>query len=187
MEKLKVSEVIVVEGIHDKQKIESCVIADIIVSSGTHISEDFLTLCETMNKTRGIIVFTDPDGPGEMIRRRIIERVGTCKHASLHVYQSKHKQKVGIEHAPCDVIVEALKACAVFDVERKSISRDAFNAFGLSGRLDSQERRDMLSEHFKFPRSNAKRAHQFLNMLGITEEEVSEVLEGGIGNGDNCK
>ncbi|WP_331836585.1 hypothetical protein [Erysipelothrix piscisicarius] len=46
MNKLKIQEVIVVEGKHDKEKILKCVDADVIMSSGTHMSADFLALCK---------------------------------------------------------------------------------------------------------------------------------------------
>ena len=46
------------------------------------------------NETRGIIVFTDPDSPGEAIRNKIINYVGTCKHASLSTKQSRGGKKL---------------------------------------------------------------------------------------------
>lgn len=177
MNKLKIQEVIVVEGKHDKEKILKCVDADVIMSSGTHMSAEFLTLCKRMNEDRGIIVFTDPDGPGEMIRRRIIETVGSCKHASLHVLQTKKKQKVGIEHADCDDIVEVLSTCSTFALNNESLTLHEFQSLGLSGASDSALRRDLLSEAFRFPKSNAKSCLKYLNMLNTTKADCLMVLK----------
>lgn len=174
MKKLKIEEVIVVEGKHDYERLAQCVEADVIVSNGRNISKDFLELCDRLNKTRGIIVFTDPDGPGEAIRRRIIERVGTCKHASLHTIQAKKKQKVGIEHADTEDIINALKECASFSVKTHSLEYHDFVALGLSGGEGAQDKRDRLSEIFRFPRSNSKTCFKYLNMLGITKEMIEE-------------
>ncbi|AMC92465.1 ribonuclease M5 [Erysipelothrix larvae] len=187
MKKMNIKEVIVVEGKHDKQKVESCVNADIIVSSGLHVSQKFLDLCDALNKERGIIVFTDPDGPGEMIRRKIVERVGTCKHASLHVSQSRKNKKVGIEHASPEMILDALSRVAVFDVNEASLTIQELHELGLSGRIDSQQLRDKLSKAYSIPRMNAKRSLKYLNMLGLTKEDIKQTLESGEALGNNRK
>ncbi|WP_240915968.1 ribonuclease M5 [Erysipelothrix sp. HDW6C] len=177
MKKQKIQEVIVVEGKHDREKLLQCIDADIITSSGTHMSQEFLALCRQFHKERGLIVFTDPDGPGEMIRRRIIEEVGTTKHASLHVLQTKKKQKVGIEHADCEDIVSALQEAATFDVATESLSWHEFVDLGLTGGSNAQMRRDWLSESFKFPKSNAKTTFKYLNMMNKTVADCQAALK----------
>lgn len=176
MNKLNIKEVIVVEGKHDLEKIKSCVNADVIVTSGTHLSKQVLDLCKKLNEKQGIIVFTDPDGPGEQIRNKIIAEVGTCKHASLALKQSRNRSKVGIEHASCKDIIMALETVASFDVALKSLTQAEFFELGLSGRDDSQEKRDILSMYLNIPKTNAKRCFKYLNMLGMSKEEVLEIL-----------
>lgn len=177
MNKRRINEVIVVEGIHDKEKILKCVDADVITSSGTHISKEFLDLCQTFHKTRGLIVFTDPDGPGERIRRKIIETVGTTKHASLNIIQSKKKQKVGIEHADVEDILMALDKAASYDIHTESLSWNEFVDFHLTGGPQSRVLRDQLSEAFHFPRSNAKTTFKYLNMMQIDAKQIQAVLK----------
>lgn len=178
MSKLHIKEVIVVEGKHDLEHLSKFVDADIIYSNGMHISNEFLDLCERLNKKQGIIIFTDPDGPGERIRKKIMARVGECKHASLHVAQSKKKQKVGIEHADKEDIIESLKKSATLGDSLNSLSSAQFIELGLSGGKESKFKRDLLSEAFKFPVSNAKTCLKYLNMLGIDYESCIKVLEG---------
>lgn len=182
---MKIQEIIVVEGKHDASKIKSCVNADVLISNGTHVSKSFLAQCKKLNESRGIIVFTDPDGPGEWIRRKIMEYVGDCEHASLDVQQVKNKGKVGIEHATCQMIRDALKNRSNYIKEQATITRDQFMALGLSGQSDSQEKRDMLSSAFFFPKSNAKTTLKYLNMMGITYKELMKYLEVNYGN--NCE
>ncbi|WP_159635016.1 ribonuclease M5 [Erysipelothrix anatis] len=177
MKKQRIKEVIVVEGKHDREKILKCIDADIITSSGTHMSQEFLELCKKMHAYRGLIVFTDPDGPGEMIRRRIIETVGTTKHASLHVLQTKKKQKVGIEHADCEDILEALTKAATFDIYNESMTWGEFIDCGLSGLPDSQLKRETLSEALHFPKSNAKTTFKYLNMMNIDVATCRTILK----------
>lgn len=175
--KMKISEVIVVEGIHDQEKLLKYIDADIILSHGKSMGKDFLDLCKTMNEKRGLIVFTDPDGPGEMIRTQIIQAVGTCKHASLHTLQSKKKGKVGIEHATKEDILEALRNYQSYDVKNHSLDWNDFVDLGLTGHKESQKRRDILSESYYFPISNAKRAFKYLNMLDLDKEACLRALE----------
>lgn len=177
MIKPKIKEVIVVEGKHDQEKILKCVDASVIISNGTHCSKEFLEMCKTLQAQRGLIVFTDPDGPGEYIRRKIIEHVGTTKHASLHILQSKKKQKVGIEHADIEDILEALENVGTFDTESQSLSWSEFVELGLTGNPLATIRRDRLSEAFRFPKSNAKTTFKYLNMLGITFDESHNTLK----------
>lgn len=177
MKKPEIKEVIVVEGKHDKERILKVVDADILISNGTHCSKEFLDLCKTFNEQRGLIVFTDPDGPGEYIRRKIIEHVGTTKHASLHVIQTKKKQKVGIEHADLEDIIEALKNVATFDTTSKSLTWTEFIELGLTADDKATLRREALSEALRFPRSNAKTTFKYLNMMGISQSQCIAILK----------
>lgn len=174
--KKKIKEVIVVEGIHDLEKISKYVDADIITSNGKGFDDSFLQLCKQLNETKGIIVFTDPDGPGEYIRRKIIEVVGTCKHASLHIIQSKKKGRVGIEHASKEDIIEALEKVATYDIMQQSLKWNEFVDLGLTGNPQAQLRRDLLSAYYHFPKSNAKTNFKYLNMMGISKAMILEVL-----------
>ena len=64
--------VIVVEGIHDEMKIKSVYPkANVIITNGREISDSTLDMIKKISETNEIIIFTDPDSPGEAIRRRI--------------------------------------------------------------------------------------------------------------------
>ena len=71
MEKLKIEEVIVVEGRDDTAAINRGVEAVTIETHGFGMSENMWKLIDSAYKTKGIIVFTDPDYAGENIRRKI--------------------------------------------------------------------------------------------------------------------
>lgn len=183
---MKIREVIVVEGLHDLQKIQACVDADVIITHGTHLSNETLSQLKVLNETRGIIVFTDPDGPGARIRNRIIESVGNCKHASLSTRQSRHKNKVGIEHASCTDIKESLKEAATYDTMRNSLTWEVYVALGFMGQEDSKAKRDYLSTVFNMPVGNGKRLFKYLNMMGKTEADVIEALKEW-NDGNHCE
>ena len=66
------SSVIVVEGIHDEMRIKEIYpSANVVTTNGREISEATLNFIVELSKTNEIIIFTDPDTPGEKIRERI--------------------------------------------------------------------------------------------------------------------
>lgn len=178
MKKIDINEVIIVEGLHDREKVLQCVNAEVLISNGTHFSADFLRVCADINRIRGIIVFTDPDGPGEWIRKRIMAAAGSCKHASLPVLQSRKSGQVGVEHATCDDIQSALLECTMMTENQVTLSHEDMFSLGLNGQSDSQARRDHLAQYFRFPRSNAKRCRQYLNMMMKNKTDCVIALAG---------
>ena len=79
----KIEEIIVVEGRDDTAAVRRAVDAVTIETHGYGIRGETWEMIETAYKSRGIIVFTDPDTAGEQIRRRILERFPGAKEAFL--------------------------------------------------------------------------------------------------------
>lgn len=94
MEKIK--EVIVVEGKTDTAIIKKLFDAETIETHGLAIDEGTLNLIEATQRTRGVIVLTDPDVPGMKIRQLIIERVPNAKHAFVDKKDAIGEKKLGI-------------------------------------------------------------------------------------------
>jgi ribonuclease M5 len=173
---MKIQEVIIVEGIHDQDAVNKAVEADTLVTHGTHISKELLDFIEQLHKHRGVIIFTDPDTPGDQIRKKIMQRIGGCKHATLSNKQSRHKGKVGIEHASSEDIRDALLKVVSFNQQTKSISWHEFLDLGLTGLSDSKLRREKVCTEFELPYANAKTLFQYLNMCGLTKSEIGGKL-----------
>lgn len=79
--------------------LQSCIDCDTIETNGTHLSVETLRLIEQAAKTRGVIIFTDPDHPGETIRTAINQKIPGCKNAYIEKHKAKTAKKVGVEHA----------------------------------------------------------------------------------------
>ena len=83
MDKMKIREVIVVEGKDDTKRINMAVNADTLETRGSAISDETLEQIEELQEKRGVIVFTDPDFSGEKIRKINQEAVpGTLEKMS---------------------------------------------------------------------------------------------------------
>lgn len=82
-EKMRIEEIIVVEGKDDTKRLQQFVDADTIETNGSALSEDTLEKISHAEQVRGVIIFTDPDFSGEKIRKQITEVVPTAKHAFI--------------------------------------------------------------------------------------------------------
>ncbi len=80
---MKIKEMIVVEGYHDKQAILKVVEANVIITNGSHIKAKTIELIKEAQATSGVIVFTDPDNPGKRLRALLDDKIPGLKHAVL--------------------------------------------------------------------------------------------------------
>ena len=180
----RVKEVIVVEGRYDKNTLSQVVDATILETSGFGIFNDQekRRLLQTLAETRGLIVLTDSDGAGFLIRNHIrgIVDPSRVKHAYIPDVMGKEKRKaapskegkLGVEGMRPEVLLEALRrAGASFDDtparERPpQISKADLYARGLSGREGSAEKRRQLLKSLSLPgRMSADAMLDVLNAL----------------------
>src|SRR5699024_592040 len=107
----KIKEVIVVEGKDDTKQILKAVNADTYETNGSALSAVDIDRLKKLQKTRGLIVFTDPDFNGERIRKMISTAIPGVKHAFIRRDQGvpEFKGSLGVEHATPEVIRGALE------------------------------------------------------------------------------
>ena len=172
MDKMKIREVIVVEGKDDTKRINMAVNADTLETRGSAISDETLEQIEELQEKRGVIVFTDPDFSGEKIRKIIQEAVPGVKHAFLN------RRDAVPEHASPEAIREALRNLYTEepDAEETITRSDLFSA-GLIDGAGAKERRRQLCEYLRIGYVNGKQLQKRLNLFQITQEEFEEALK----------
>lgn len=165
----RIKEVIVVEGRYDKNTLSQVVDAVILETSGFGIFNDRekRSLLRTMAEKRGLIVLTDSDGAGFMIRNHIRGLVDPqlVKHAYIPDVYGKERRKatpsregkLGVEGMRPEILLEALRrAGATFDDQpaeelSQRITKADLYAAGLSGREGSAQRRRELLKRLNLP------------------------------------
>lgn len=195
---VKVKEVIVVEGRYDKNTLSQIVDATILETSGFGVFKDKQQqkLLRRAAENRGLIVFTDSDGAGFVIRNFLKGLIPSkyLKHAYIPDIYGKEKRKaapgkegkLGVEGMKPDVIVEALRrAGATIEGETvessQQITKQDMMELGLSGGKDSGQKRKNLMQKLDFPEHMSTNALlQALNLL-YTREELTELLENSNG------
>ena len=174
---ITIKEVIVVEGKTDVATLSNIVKAEFIITNGFEISEETIELIKRVNETKGIILFLDPDGPGEKIRMKIMNRIPNLKHAFVNPKHAKKGKKIGVAETSKEYILEALENVVTLKEREYSISYLNFYELGLVGNKNTLEKRLKIEEYFRIGHGSAKTCLKRLNMLGITLNELKEVLE----------
>lgn len=182
MDKIKINEVIVVEGRDDTAAVHRAVDAETIETHGFGLSEEMWKRIESADKKKGIIVFTDPDSAGERIRKKVTERFPDAGQAFLPRSQAMKKDNIGVENAKPEDIREALSKahCTVCGQEEKntpSISWEDMLENGLCGGAGSRDRRQALGDFLGIGYGNARAMLNKLNGFNISREEFYGALQ----------
>lgn len=182
--KIKIQEVLVVEGKSDTANLRRFYEVDTYETKGSAITDEDLERIAYLNELRGVIVFTDPDYNGERIRKIIMEAVPTAKHAFLNrgeaVPKSKTKgRSLGVEHASFEDLQKALSGVlgSYDDDNHFDITQSDLMRLGLLMGADSRQRREYLGEQLRIGYTNGKQLLKRLELFGVTLAEVEEVME----------
>ena len=176
---MKIKEIIVVEGRDDTVAILNAVDADTIETNGSAIGKHVIEQIKLAKERRGVIVLTDPDYPGERIRKIISQHVPGCKHAFLPKKEaiSKNGQDLGVENASREAIQNALKDAQQEENDWvEQVSKEELVALGLIAGKNSRIRRERLGELLKIGFTNGKQLYKRLIMFKITEEEFAKAM-----------
>jgi len=194
---VKIKEAIVVEGRYDKNTLSQIVDAPILETAGFGIFKDKkqLALLRRVAEIRGLIVFTDSDGAGFVIRNHIKSAIPGkyLKHAYIPDILGKEKRKaapgkegkLGVEGMTPEIILEALRrAGATIEGEEappiRRITKQDLMALGLSGGPDASAKRLALLKQLNLPEHMSPNAMlQALNLLYSLEEleQVQQRME----------
>lgn len=192
---IKIKEAVIVEGKYDKIKLSGLIDAPIIETNGFRIFKDKekAALLKKLAHSRGIIILTDSDSAGFVIRSHIKGIIGSGRILNAYVPEILGKEKrknqpskenlLGVEGVADEYILNALKRCGATFIDgqsgetKKQITKtDLYNA-GLSGRENSAQLRQRLLERLDLPKYiTAKALPEILNCL-LTPEEFESIVK----------
>lgn len=191
---VKIKEAILVEGRYDANTLHQVVDATIFETAGFGIFKDRqkMDMLRRVAEKRGLIVLTDSDGAGFVIRNHVKSAIPGkyLKHAYIPDVLGKEKRKaapgkegkLGVEGMRPDILLESLRqAGATIEGERAeqkaaAITKQDFFDWGLSGGPDSGEKRKKLLKRLDLPeRMSANALLQAVNLL-YTRDELEEII-----------
>ena len=192
---LRIREAIVVEGRYDKNTLSQLVDTLILETAGFGIfkNDEQMALLRRVAQQRGLIVFTDPDGAGFVIRNRLKSAIpADClKHAYVPDIMGKERRKatpgkegkLGVEGMSPDILLAALRRAGATVLEEGEVAVQTLRltkadlmAMGLSGSADSALRRSKLLRAMSLPEHmSANALLQVLNTC-CTQEELERAF-----------
>ena len=196
MDKIKLRQAIVVEGKYDQNTLRQLVDTAVFATNGFADMKDpaLLRLLRHAAQTTGLIILTDSDGAGFLIRNTLKGMLP--KEGVLHAYipdiPGKERRKaapgkeglLGVEGMKPEIILQALRdAGGKFEDSceqptREPITKQDFFALGLSGKPDSAARRGALLKKLDLPaHMSANALLQAVNTLFSREEFLARVSE----------
>ena len=195
----KVREVIVVEGRYDKNALKQVVDAVVVETRGFGVFSDRerLALLRRMAEERGLILLTDSDGAGFVIRNFLKGAIpkSRLKQAYIPDVYGKERRKaapgkegkLGVEGMPPQVLLEALeRAGAVFEdggaseEARRPVTKADFYQLGLTGGPNSGAKRAALLKKLGLPeRMTANALLEAVNLLYGREEFLEAFFPNG--------
>lgn len=191
---IKLSQPVIVEGKYDVIKLSNILDALIIKTDGFGIFKDSekQRLIRRLANEKGIIVLTDSDSAGFVIRNFISSCVPKDKIINVYIPDifGKEKRKterskegkLGVEGVPESVILEALRkagvTASVTDEKRRLITNVDLYEYGLSGRENSGRKRKKLLAALSLPeRMSTSSLVKILNSFVTYEEFIEKVKE----------
>ena len=182
-EKPVIREVILVEGRYDKNALSQVVDATIVTTEGFGVFQDRqrLAFFRRLAAERGLIVLTDSDGAGFVIRNFLKSAIPAAQLKQAYVpdiYGKERRKrragkegKLGVEGMSPEILLRALRdAGATIDgtdtaPKRDKISKQDLFALGLSGGQDSARRRSALIRSLQLPEHMS--ANALLDALNV--------------------
>lgn len=194
---VSVREVIVVEGRYDQNTLRQVVDATVVCTEGFGIfrAPERQEMLRRLAERRGLIVLTDPDGAGSVIRGFLNGIVDPkyIKNAYIPDIYGKEKRKsspskegkLGVEGMSQEIILRALEAAGATmeglqerSVHGETITKADLFRWGLSGGENSREKRRILQKTLALPeRMSAGQLLQVLNIIS-TKAELEALLKG---------
>ena len=186
-EKLKISYPIIVEGKYDRLRILSVANANVITTDGFGIfkKEEKLALLRTLGERSPIIVLTDSDGAGKLIRSHISSAISPDRLIQLYIPQIEGKERRKVQPSAEGTLgVEGIDRKIIYDILKPYADEGAYEAAlsnplsktdlyidGLCGREDSAARRDELCIRVGLPKKMTANALLAALRLMLSYEE----------------
>lgn len=189
--KLTIPYPVIVEGRYDKARLSGVIDAEILTTAGFGIfsKKEQLSLIRALAAPRGVIVLTDSDGAGKMIRSHLSSALSADKVFHLYIPEIKGKERRKSTPSKAGTLgVEGMEDALLYDlflpfadgevVRRGGITKTDLYMLGLTGAPDAAARRDRVAAAFGLPTDMTPNALLgALNILCGREEFLARAEE----------
>ena len=190
--RLKIPYPIIVEGKYDKQRLAAVCEAQVLTTDGFGLfkKNEKLALFRELSKKTPVIVLTDSDGAGKLIRSHLTSAIPSDRLIQLYIPQIKGKEKrkahpsaegtLGVEGMENELLYGLLApfedAETVSRLEENPLSKTDLYIDGLTGATDSTARRDALALSLGLPVGMSANALLGALKILLSYEEYLELV-----------
>ena len=174
----KINEVIVVEGRDDEINLKKYFDCEVIRTNGFGITKETYKKIKLAYEKRGVIILTDPDYAGKMIRKEISNFLPDVKHAFINQQDATKNGNIGVENASKEVLEDALSKVKLQKKDYKDqFDRSILFKYKLIGVKGAKKRRKLLGDILKIGYCNSKQLIHRLNNYGIKKDEFIKAMK----------
>lgn len=193
MEKIKLSETVIVEGKYDRIRLSSILDANIMELGGFRIynSHQRLELIRRIALKTGIVIITDSDSAGFKLRHYLSSAIPNDRIINVYIPSVKGKEKrktrpgkeglLGVEGMKTEELVSALSKAGITSDGVKDrpvpLSKTRLYELGLSGRDNSKILRDRLCERLDIPKMISANALCEILPVIMDDNELEQVIK----------
>lgn len=193
MEKIKLNAPVIVEGKYDKITLSSILDADILTLGGFSVfhESERKDLLRRVAEKNGVIVLTDSDGAGKVLRGYLSSILPKEKVTHLYVPRIEGKEKrkktaskegtLGVEGMDADLLRNLFLPFAADAPEKQKsgepLTKADLFSLGLSGGENAKERRELLAKRCGLPRDMSSNALLAALNLLYSKEEILKTIE----------
>lgn len=184
--KIKIKEIIIVEGRDDVTAVKRVVDSHIIALNGfSGMNKKTIEKLVELSKENELVLLTDPDFAGKKIRDKIKEKIPNIKHAFISRKDALKGNNIGVENAKDNTILEALKNTVTLSNNKIFENGGTEYTFTIKDLIDnnlcfnenSKERRMILGDILKIGYYNSKQLLNALNSFNISKEKFDNAIK----------
>nr|WP_241766563.1 ribonuclease M5 [Borrelia coriaceae] len=148
----------------------------IVETGGLYLKYETINVLKKAIETNGIIIFTDSDKAGNIIRKQILQRVGNLNQNKIKHAHLKNKNQE-VEIASKLEIKTILKKIGTFykEKQKQSLNLNDLLELGITG-AQSKKKREQIQKHFNLGNGNNKKLLERLNYFKIARKDIEAIL-----------
>ena len=171
---------IVVEGKTELAFLKSFLDAEIVITNGFDIFQEDFNYILRVSKTKKVIILSDSDDSGYLIRKRLNEKIPNAYNALVDISKCDKNNKHGVAECEKEEILRVLKPFIVLKTTKsQKYDLKLLSDFGLTGDSSSKLLREKICKKLSLGKCNTKTLINRLNFLEIDIKELKEAINCG--------
>lgn len=166
-----IKQIVVVEGKTDTQRLKQLFNVRTIETNGSRLSKKTIEFIKKASKDNDVVLFLDPDGPGESIRKRLQNQLDEFQQ--VFISRPKGTKKPGVAEASDKQIINAFKKLKSFKKTNNSLTLEEYQKL----QLNTKQKRKIITDYYNISECNNKQLFKRLNMMNVKITDLKKIIK----------